>query len=327
MPLPTRPRLLDRTALTVALLSLAGCAIQPPRTEDPWQHFNRKTFAFNEKVDKAVVRPVAVGYRKITTTTMRKLIGNFYSNIELPVSIVNDLLQVRPVGAARNTGRFAVNTTIGLLGFFDPASELGLTLDKTDFGVTLARWGVPDGPYIVLPLLGPTTVRNVWAWPVDSYLLDPMSWYAREHRFRYYAEYLPIMLYYVQLRASFIDSESFLNSAYDPYLMTRDAYLQRRTYLIYHGNPPAAIIEQMQGLNDSSSDDIDQLLQQQQAYEQGKNGKAATAPPATAPAPATSTAPPASAASSAAPAGSGGRVPAPAAAGSVMTPAAASSTD
>ena len=315
MPMMPRPRPLARTALAVALFSLAGCAIQPPKTEDPWQHFNRKTFAFNEKVDKAVVRPVAVGYRKITTATMRKLIGNFYSNIELPVSIVNDLLQVRPAGVARNTGRFTVNTTIGLLGFFDPASELGLTLDKTDFGVTLARWGVPDGPYMVLPLLGPTTVRNVWAWPVDSYLLDPMSWYAREHSFRYYAEYLPVVLYYVQLRASFIDSESFLNSAYDPYLMTRDAYLQRRTYLIYHGNPPAAIIEQMQGLNDSSSDDIDQLLQQQQAYEQGKSGNAAGATPAATPASATSTAP--------APAAS---APAPAAASSAAAPAAASST-
>ncbi len=316
MSMMLRPRPLVRTALAVALLSLAGCAIQPPKTEDPWQNVNRKTFAFNEKVDKAVVRPVAVGYRKVTTATMRKLIGNFYSNIELPVSIVNDLLQARPAGAARNTGRFAVNTTIGLLGFFDPASELGLTLDKTDFGVTLARWGVPDGPYMVLPLLGPTTVRDVWAWPVDSYLLDPMSWYAREHSFRYYAEYLPIMLYYVQLRASFIDSESFLNSAYDPYLMTRDAYLQRRTYLIYHGNPPAAIIEQMQGLNDSSSDDIDQLLQQQQAYEQGKRGGGGAAAAAI-PASAASTAAPASAASSAAPAPAAS-APAPAAASSAF---------
>ena len=316
MPMTHRSRPLARTALAVTLLSLAGCAIQPPKTEDPWQSFNRKTFAFNEKVDKAVVRPVAVGYRKVTTETMRKLIGNFYSNIELPVSIVNDLLQVRPAGAARNTGRFAVNTTIGLLGFFDPASELGLTLDKTDFGVTLARWGVPDGPYMVLPLLGPTTVRNIWAWPVDSYLLDPMSWYAREHNFKYHAEYLPVMLYFVQLRASFIDSESFLNSAYDPYLMTRDAYLQRRTYLIYHGNPPAAVIEQMQGLNDSSSNDIDQLLQQQQAYEQAKHGGGgAPAAPAAAPAPATSAAPKPAASTSA-----------PAAASSASAPAAASST-
>ena len=325
MPKMPRPRPLARTALAAALLSLVGCAIQPPKTEDPWQHFNRKTFAFNEKVDKTVVRPVAVGYRKITTTTMRKLIGNFYSNIELPVSIVNDLLQVRPAGAAQNTGRFAINTTIGLLGFFDPASELGLTLDKTDFGVTLARWGVPDGPYMVLPLLGPTTVRDVWAWPVDGYLLDPMSWYAREHSFRYYAEYLPIVLYYVQLRASFIDSESFLNSAYDPYLMTRDAYLQRRTYLIYHGNPPAAVIEQIQGLNDSSSGDIDQLLRQQQAYEQGKSGNAAAATPATAPASAASAAAPAPAASSAAPAPAGS-APVPATSGSTAAPAAASST-
>lgn len=325
MPKMPRPRPLARTALAAALLSLVGCAIQPPKTEDPWQHFNRKTFAFNEKVDKAVVRPVAVGYRKVTTVAMRKLIGNFYSNIELPVSIVNDLLQVRPSGAARNTGRFAVNTTIGLLGFFDPASELGLTLDKTDFGVTLARWGVPDGPYMVLPLLGPTTVRDVWAWPVDSYLLDPMSWYAREHSLTYHAEYLPIMLYLVQLRASFIDSESFLNSAYDPYLMTRDAYLQRRTYLIYHGNPPAAVIEQIQGVNDSSSGDLDQLLRQQQAYEQDKSGNAAAATPATAPASAASAAAPAPAASSAAPAPAGS-APVAATSGSTAAPAAASST-
>lgn len=322
MPMMPRQRPLARTALAVALISLAGCAIQPPKTEDPWQNFNRKTFAFNEKVDKAVVRPVAVGYRKVTTTTMRKLVGNFYSNIELPVSIVNDLLQVRPVGAARNTGRFAVNTTIGLLGLFDPASELGLTLDKTDFGVTLARWGVPDGPYMVLPLLGPSTVRDVWSWPVDSYLLDPMSWYARAHNFRYYAEYLPVVLYYVQLRASFIDSESFLNSAYDPYLMTRDAYLQRRTYLIYHGNPPAAVIEQMQGVSDSSSDEIDQLLLQQQAYEQGKHGRGGAAPAAV-PAPATSAAAPATSAAAPAPAAG---APAPAAAGSAAAPATASST-
>ena len=264
------------------LMLVTGCATTK-HSQDPYRKVNRKVFAFNQKVDKAVARPIARGYEKITTPTARKLIGNFYSNIHLPISIVNDVLQLQLGGASRDTGRLAVNTTIGLLGFFDPASELGLTEDKTDFGVTLARWGLAQGPYLVLPLLGPTTARDLWSWPVDSYLLDPMSWYARNHSLRYHTEYLPVVLYYVQLRASLLSADDFLDSAYDPYLAMRNAYLQRRTYLIYHGNPPTSVIERMQGFDGSSSNDIEQLLQQQQAYEKAHAGTG------TAPAPATST--------------------------------------
>lgn len=265
-----RPAPMSRTLRRVALLGavalLAGCAIAQPRTDDPWQKFNRKTYAFNEAVDKAVIRPVAVGYRKVTTPNMRRVVNNFFTNIRQPITIANDLLQVEPVPALRSTGRFLVNLTFGIGGLFDPASKLGLPEDETDFGVTLARWGLPDGPFMVLPFVGPTTVRDVWHLPVDSYFFDPMSYFARNHDYRYQAQYWPQWLYLVTLRAGAIDAESFLEAAYDPYVFTRDAYRQRRVYLIYRGNPPAEVIEHMQGIG-ADDFDPDQLLEQQHQWE------------------------------------------------------------
>lgn len=268
-----------RTPLIAALALLAGCAtVPPPRTDDPLQHFNRKMYAFNRTADKVAIRPVAVAYRKVTTPKAREHISDFFSNVRMPITIVNDLLQAHPVDALKSSGRMAVNTTLGLLGFFDPASNMNLPLDETDFGVTLAHWGVPEGPFLVLPLIGPTTARDVWRLPVDSYF-DPLSWYAREHDFELHAEYLPSLAYLVTLRSRGIDAEGFLNSAYDPYIFERDAYRQRRIYEIYHGDPPASVIERFQGINDNS-DDIDQLLQQQHEYEKqhGIKGGAVPAP-------------------------------------------------
>ncbi|MGN6314294.1 MAG: MlaA family lipoprotein [Rhodanobacteraceae bacterium] len=268
-----------RTPLIAALALLAGCAtVPPPRTDDPLQHFNRKMYAFNRTADKVAIRPVAVAYRKVTTPKAREHISDFFSNVRMPITIVNDLLQAHPVDALKSSGRMAVNTTLGLLGFFDPASNMNLPLDETDFGVTLAHWGVPEGPFLVLPLIGPTTARDVWRLPVDSYF-DPLSWYAREHDFELHAEYFPSLAYLVTLRSRGIDAEGFLNSAYDPYIFERDAYRQRRIYEIYHGDPPASVIERFQGINDNS-DDIDQLLQQQHEYEKqhGIKGGAVPAP-------------------------------------------------
>lgn len=270
-----------RTPLIAALALLAGCAtVPPPRTDDPLQHFNRKMYAFNRTADKVAIRPVAVAYRKVTTPKAREHISDFFSNVRMPITIVNDLLQAHPVDALKSTGRMAVNTTLGLLGFFDPASNMKLPLDETDFGVTLAHWGVPEGPFLVLPFIGPTTARDVWRLPVDSYF-DPLSWYAREHDFELHAEYLPSLAYLVTLRSRGIDAEGFLNSAYDPYIFERDAYRQRRIYEIYHGDPPASVIERFQGINDNS-DDIDQLLQQQHEYEKQHDIKDGSVPaPAT----------------------------------------------
>ncbi|HJU08048.1 MAG TPA: VacJ family lipoprotein [Rhodanobacteraceae bacterium] len=255
-----------RCALLAAVLALGGCAtVPPPRTDDPLQSFNRKMYAFNRAADKVAIRPVAMAYRKVTTPNAREHISDFFSNVRLPITIVNELLQAHPIDALKSTGRLAVNTTLGLLGFFDPASKMNLPLDETDFGVTLAHWGVPEGPFLVIPLVGPTTARDIWRMPVDSYF-DPLSWYAREHDFKFHAQYLPSLAYLITLRARGLDAENFMNSAYDPYIFERDAYRQKRIYEIYHGNPPASVIEQFQGVSDNG-DDIDQLLEQQHAYE------------------------------------------------------------
>lgn len=283
--MPPLARVLRLAAVLALFTAVTGCAIQPARDQDPWQGMNRKVFAFNQKFDTVVARPVARGYVKVTSANVRLLVSNFFDNLQLPISIVNNVLQVRPADAATDTGRFLINSTIGLAGLFDPASQLGLHEDRTDFGVTLARWGVPQGPYLVVPFLGPSSLREFPAYLADTYFLNPMSYWSREHRYRYHAEYLPYALYLVQLRASLLSADQFLNSAYDPYVMMRSAYLQRRNYLIYHGNPPTSLIEGTQGDDGSGSgDDVDveALLERQHAYDKAQAARHAPAATASA---------------------------------------------
>lgn len=257
--------------ITVAALAaaLAACAAAPPRTDDPLQNFNRKMFAFNQFADKVAIRPVAKAYTKVTGPKGREHISDFFTNIRAPVTIVNEVLQGRPGPALDSTARFLINSTAGVLGFFDPATRLDVPQHPTDFGVTLAHWGVPEGPYLVLPFIGPTTLRDVWRLPVDSYF-DPLGWYARDHDLEWHAQYLPSIAYLVTLRASALPLDSVLDSSYDPYAFMRDAYRQHRLYEIYYGNPPMSAIEELQGTtpSDNGDQDIDQLLQQQQQYEQ-----------------------------------------------------------
>jgi phospholipid-binding lipoprotein MlaA len=261
---------LRRVLPLVAIALLAGCAIAPPRTDDPMEKFNRKSYAFNNSVDKAVIRPVAIAYRSVTNVPVRTSVSDFFTNIRMPITVANDLLQARPKQALYSSGRFLVNLTLGIGGLFDPASQFGIPLEDNDFGVTLARWGLPEGDYLVLPLLGPTTVRDVWKLPVDSYFFDPISYFSRNHDFNYNTEYLPQVLYLVTLRSRGVDAESFLASAYDPYVFIRDAYRQQRLYQIYDGSPPDSVIEQMQGVNDKNFDP-DELLDEQHKWERSNN--------------------------------------------------------
>ena len=260
-------------ASALLMILLAGCTVAKPRTDDPWEGFNRKMYAFNDAADRAVIRPVAAGYRKVTSANVRRVISNFYDNVKMPITIANNVLQGDPRRAAKNTGRFVVNTTLGFAGLFDPASEMSLPLNETDFGVTLAKWGVPEGPYLVLPLVGSTNARDFWRLPVDQYF-DPLRWYAEDHDLKYNAEYLPSVFYLVTLRARGIEAEGLLEGVYDPYVFYRDAYRQRRLYEIFDGQPPAEYIEQMQGVND---EDVDKLLDEQRQYEK-KNGEAVPQP-------------------------------------------------
>jgi len=269
--------LLQRLVTLAAIALLAGCSIAKPRTDDPHEQFNRKVYAFNDSLDQALIRPVAVGYRKVTNPPVRRAVSDFFTNIKMPITVANDLLQARPLQAARSTGRFLVNLTLGVGGFFDPASQLGLPLEDNDFGITLARWGVPEGDFLMLPLVGPTTVRDVWRLPVDSYFFDPLSYFSRNHDFHYGQYYIPQVLYLVTIRSRAIDAESFLKSAYDPYVFLRDAYRQQRIYRIYDGNPPAEVIEQMQGLKDNNFDP-DELLNEQHQWEKTQSEQQPAAP-------------------------------------------------
>ncbi len=263
--------------LAACVAALAACTIAKPRTDDPWDCFTRKMYAFNDAADKTVIRPAAVGYRKITTPNMRRVVANFFANIKMPITIVNDVLQAEPKAAIHNTGRFAVNTTLGFLGLFDPASEMSLPPRETDFGVTLAKWGLPEGPYLVLPLIGPTTTRDVWRMPVDNWF-DPLGWYAREHeQLNLFQRHLPNIAYLVTLRSRGIDAEGLLEGVYDPYVFYRDAYRQRRLYDIYDREPPVELIEQMQGTQDDA--DIEELLKEQQDFENKRNNSDGGDPP------------------------------------------------
>lgn len=250
--------------LALVLIVLTGCAVSKPRTDDPWENFNRKVYTFNDKVDQAVIRPVAVGYRKVTSANVRRLVGNFFANIRMPITIGNEILQGEPKDALKGTGRFVINTTVGFLGFFDPASKMRLPPQETDFGVTLAKWGAGEGPYIVLPLIGSTTARDIWRMPVDSYFFDPMSRYAQRHEHPFRQENWPNLLFLVSLRAGGIDAEEIMSGAYDPYAFYRDAYRQRRLYMIYDGEPPIEKIQILQGVED---DDIDAMLEEQRQYD------------------------------------------------------------
>lgn len=210
-------------ALGAALL-LAGCASGPQANPaDPFEPYNRGMTTFNENVDKAMLKPVATAYRDITPQPVRTGVTNFFGNLGDAWSFVNSVLQLRGREAFDSLVRFGTNTVLGLGGVLDIASEAGIARHKQDFGLTLGRWGVPTGPYLVLPLLGPSTVRDTAALPVDLYAdpllaVDPVS-----------ARNSLNALRFVNRRAELLRATSVLDAAaLDSYSFTRDVYLRLR---------------------------------------------------------------------------------------------------
>lgn len=196
--------------------------------QDPWESFNRAMFTFNDTADKYVLKPVTKGYRKVTPEPMRRGVSNVFGNALELRNVVNGLLQGKPGQAGKNTGRFLINSTLGVAGLFDVAQHMGLEKgDGEDFGQTLAVWGVNDGPYLVLPLLGPRTLRDAAATPVD-WASDPVT-YIDHTRTAYEVRALD----FIDTRSSLMAMEQDIGS--DKYTLYRDAYLQRREYLIKDG--------------------------------------------------------------------------------------------
>lgn len=226
------PRRLGGVVLLAGACLLAGCATGPnPR--DPFEPFNRDVYSFNEKVDNAVLRPVATAYRDTLPFPVRTGVANFFGNLGDVWSGVNSFLQFKAGDAAETLMRVAVNTTMGLGGVLDVASELGLNRHREDFGQTLGHYGMPTGPYLVLPLLGPSTVRDTAALPVDRRgdLVGEINPAATRNS--------AIVVRVVDARANLLQASRVMEEvALDRYTFVRDAFLQKRRADVFEAQPP-----------------------------------------------------------------------------------------
>lgn len=256
---------LYKTTLCTTAVLLTACSSKQyaPDPSDPLQGMNRGTYSFNQKLDKYALKPVAQVYTFVTPQVARDRVTNFFSNIGEVPTFFNDTLQGNLKLSATALGRFVVNTTIGLLGFFDPASSMGLTKHYNDFGITLAQYGVTTSPYLVLPLIGPSSIRDALAlWPNYRYL---SIWgYVGD-----YAEWRNIffVIDIVNLRASLLSSEDVVQQAsLDEYVFMRNAYLQKRASLIkrYTGRDvgPKGQINSNEDPLDNNDDLVDALEEQ-----------------------------------------------------------------
>ncbi len=226
-----RVRNLIAVSVLVLVGTLSGCAHNNPR--DPLEPMNRGIYAFNDAVDSAVIKPIATGYKAVLPQFVRTGVSNFFSNLDDITVIINNILQLKIPQAASDTGRFLINTTVGVLGLIDVATHLGLEKHNEDFGQTLGYWGIGNGPYLVLPLLGPSTFRDGLGRWVDHFV-DPIL---KEDHIRSRNQYIATRA--VSNRAHLLDSEKVLDAAaIDRYSFLRDAYLQRRRNLVHDGNPP-----------------------------------------------------------------------------------------
>ncbi len=212
------------------LMALGGCATTGGYGDlsgDPLQGVNRKVQAFNDGADKVILKPLAQGYKAVAPDPLEKGVSNFFLNLRTPWVAINQLLQGKPKLAGADTGRFLLNTIGGIGGLFDVASDVGLEMHREDFGQTLAVWGVPSGPYTVVPFFGPSTPADGFGDFIDTLAYLPYFLQDGEVRVGLLAGDI------LQTRAKFIDTEALLRG--DRYLFMRDAYLQRREFLINDG--------------------------------------------------------------------------------------------
>ena len=223
----------SRCCILMLTWALAGCATTAPKPQDPLEGFNRTMFGFNDKVDTVAFKPLAETYRKVLPPIVQTGVGNFFGNVNDVSTACNNLMQARMTDGLSDVSRVLINTTLGLGGVVDFASNWGMQKHDQDFGQTLGRWGVKSGPYLVLPLLGSTTMRDALGMPVD-FELDPWG-----HVFPVPLRNIGSAIRVVDYRAYNLNSFSLIeDAALDKYEFVRDAYLQRREGKIYKGNPP-----------------------------------------------------------------------------------------
>ncbi len=227
--------------LALFILIGTGCVSVPgePDPNDPWEPLNRSMYDFNDGLDKDIIEPVADAYLEIPDGG-RKAIHNFFVNLGTQTTIINQFLQGKFELGLEDTMRFVFNTTFGFLGFIDIAGPTGLGRHEEDFGQTFAVWGIPSGNFLTLPVLGPQTVRSAVGWPLD-FVTKPLFWIETGGEFVFVAG-----LNIVDTRARLAPAIRLRDeTAFDPYIFTREAYLQQRLNLIYDGNPPLQDLEDL----------------------------------------------------------------------------------
>ncbi|MFT2111589.1 VacJ family lipoprotein [Marinomonas sp. 2405UD68-3] len=229
----SRSRQLCSVVVLSFACSLVSAADAPTATDvdDPWEGYNRAMFSFNSGLDSVLLKPVAKGYKKVVPTPVQKGVNNFFSNLGEVSNLTNNLLQGKADGTATSFFRFVINSTAGWGGIFDIATELGLTEKEEDFGQTLGYWGVASGPYVVLPLFGPSTVRDTGSLIVDYTNYDPVALLDLTSN----GELGLTALDVVDLRAGFLAAESLIFG--DHYTFIRDVYLQTRERAVRDGEP------------------------------------------------------------------------------------------
>ncbi len=240
------------TVLVTVLAGMAGCATTSDERDprDPWEGFNRGAFEFNRGLDKAIVRPIAKLYHYVTPNFLEQGIENFVTNLSYPVTIVNLLLQGKFEDFGVSLGRFALNSTFGLAGLVDVASEQGIPRHNEDFGQTFAVWGWENSPFLMLPVLGPSTLRD-GVGRIPEFYTDGVSIASNE-----FDRFEPLVANILTLRVNLFDLDDDLNEAADPYLLVRDAYLQSREFQITDG--------------ETELPDYDEFLDEQEDFEQAE---------------------------------------------------------
>jgi phospholipid-binding lipoprotein MlaA len=243
-----------RAALGIAfVLSLSACVTLPPNSprapQDPWESWNRGVYKVNDKLDRAVLKPVAKTYVRVVPSPIRTGVTNFFANLNMTTVMFNDTLQLKLLAAATDLGRLLLNTTVGIGGILDPATPAGLAHNNNDFGQTLGHYGVHSGPFVELPLLGPSDVRDGLSEVVDTYT-NPRQ-YIKNNWVRY-GLFVP---YFIDTRASLLSLDETLKNVYDPYAFIRDAYLQRRAYLVSGGKaaPEEPLVDPGEDMPDSQA--------------------------------------------------------------------------
>lgn len=231
----SRLRASNATVLMLLAVVMSGCASVPAedRAEsDPWEPMNRGLYSFNRGLDNVTTKPLAKGYEKVLPQPVRTGITNFFKNLRTPASAINNFLQGKPKYGFSELGRFVFNSTLGIGGLLDIATAGGLEAHYEDIGQTVAVWGVPDGPYVMIPLVGPSTLRDALLFPLFI-VSNPLYHYNNTSvRDKLY------ILRAIELRARLLPLEPMLEESKDPYITLRESYLQNRQYEIYDGEPP-----------------------------------------------------------------------------------------